>query len=197
MEFPTSVYFTTARGGTDVNPYVRVRRVISRGSGFSHGHTNWPFDFVSKPGVASISPKNMGGAVPIRKVVVPVSIVVGGKLKVGLPGGSCLSFFWRVFRVGFLPVLIGVTLVVDSGSTLPFRKRKNIPSMGHGQKNGRTESNVSRKAKTWIPSPFVPKDSVVFSRPPQTPTIHTRTCAAPHIIVDSPAVHAVHLEGGT
>ena len=50
-----------------------------------------------------------------------------------------------------------LTLVVDSGSTPPFGKEGKNPSKGKGQKKGRTESNVSRKAKTWIPSPFVPK----------------------------------------
>ena len=35
-------------------------RVSLRGSGPSQGHTDWPFDFVSKPGVATVSPKAGG-----------------------------------------------------------------------------------------------------------------------------------------
>ena len=35
-------------------------RVFSGGSRVSHGHTDWPFDFVSKPGVASVLPKAGG-----------------------------------------------------------------------------------------------------------------------------------------
>ena len=54
-------------------------------------HTDWPVDSVSKPGVAFVSPKN-GGTVPIRKVVVLVS-VAGEKLNVGLPGESGISYF--------------------------------------------------------------------------------------------------------
>ena len=48
--------------------------------------------------------------------------------------------------LGFLPVLVGVALVTDSDLTSPFRKKDfrkrkiSHPSLGHGQKNGRTES---------------------------------------------------------
>ena len=57
---PDGRLFHDGTRGMDANPYIRVRRIISRGSGFSFGHTDWPFDFVSKPGVASVSPKAWG-----------------------------------------------------------------------------------------------------------------------------------------
>ena len=142
--------------------HVRHRRVISIGSGFSHGHTDWPVDFVSKPGVASVSPKTWrcrtnpeGGG---------TGVICWGETKCPAAGGELHIIFWRVLRVGFLPALVGVTLVVDSGSTPPFGKGETYSFHWTRAKNGRTESNVCRKAKTWIPSPFVPKDS---DHPPQ------------------------------
>ena len=76
--------------GTVFNPYIRGRRVITRGSGISHGHTDWPVDFVSKPGVASVSPKTLGYRTNLEGGGTGVSC--RGKLKVGLPGESCILF---------------------------------------------------------------------------------------------------------
>ena len=63
--------------------------------------------------------------------------------------------------MGFLLALFGVTFVVDSGSTPLSEKGGSSFIHAAWAKNGRTESNVCRKAKTWILSPFVPKGSVV------------------------------------
>ena len=66
----------------------------------------------------------------------------------------------------------------------PFGKGKKYhSSMGHGQKNGRTESNVCRKAKTWIPSPFVP-EALSFSTTTTTPDLH------PKVLCSSPVAHS-------
>ena len=92
-----------------------------------------------------------GDAVPIRKVVVLGSIA-GGQTR-SRAAGEERSLGW-----GFCLFLLErfLTLLVDSGSTPPFGKEWKI-IQGKRAQNGRTESNVSRKAKTWIPSPFVPK----------------------------------------
>ena len=143
---------------------------MTRGSGISHGHTDWPVDFVSKPGVASVSPKTWGYRTNPEGGGTGVSC--RGETKCRAAGGELHIISGGSLGWVFLPALFGVTLVFDSGSTPPFGKSGKSSIHVTWAKNARTESNVCRKAKTWIPSPFVPKDSVVFSRPPQPPTFH-------------------------
>ena len=75
--------------------------------------------------------------------------LLGGKLKVGLPGVSCISFFDGSLGVGFLLVLVGVSMAINPGSTPPFGKgRKFHPSMGLGQKmDGRNRTSAARQRR--------------------------------------------------
>ena len=92
------------------------------------GHTDWPFDFVSKPGVASVSPEH-GGTVPIRKAVVLWPIAGEGTKFRSAVGGAAYLFLGGVLRSGVLPIFERVALVADSGFTSPFRK--NVKSFLH------------------------------------------------------------------
>ena len=56
--------------------------------------------------------------------------------------------------MGFLPVLVGALSYLFGRLRFYAPVRKNEKIQGKRGKHGRTESNVSRKAKTWIPSPF-------------------------------------------
>ena len=102
--------------GTDVNPYIRVRRVISRGSGFFTWAHRLAVRLRVKAWCCFSFAKSLGVPYQSGRWWYWCQLL-GGKLKVGLH-----IIFWRVLRVGFLPVLVGVTLVVDSGSTPPFGK---------------------------------------------------------------------------
>ena len=77
------------------------------------------------------------------------SISQRNSLKTGVRQGG-LQLRWWVAQQRFN--VVARILVLEARGRNP-RRGDEIPP------------NVCRKAKTWIPSPFVPKDSVVFSRP--------------------------------
>ena len=120
--------------GTEVNPYIRVGESFRKGSGFF----TWAHRLAvrlrvyarccicfAKAWGCRTNPEGGGTGVDC----------CGGKLKVGLPGGELHIIFRRVLRVGFLPALVGVTLVVDSGLTPPFGNgEKVIPPWCMGKK---------------------------------------------------------------
>ena len=169
---------------------------MTRGSGISRGHTSWPVDFGSKPGVASVTPKTWkyrtnpeGGG---------TSVHCWGKLKVLLPGESLHMISGGSLGCFFLPALFGVTLVLDSGSTPLSEKVGNPPSMGHGQKmRARNPTSAARQRRGFRRHLCPKKRLCRFSRPAQTPTFHSKTCAALRGTIVSLTMHAVHSEGGT
>ena len=107
--------------GTDVNPYIRVRAShFERQRIFTWAH-RLAVRLRVKARCCFSFAKSLGVPYQSGRWWYRCQLLEEAKPKVGLPGESCLSFFWRVLRVGFLPVLVGVTLVVDSGSTPPVR----------------------------------------------------------------------------
>ena len=169
-------------------------RVISRGSGPSHGHTDGPFDCVSKPGVASVSPKAWGRCTNPEGL----GSISGGLTKSRAAGGELHLIFWRVLGswvFGLFLLERFPSLLIDSGSTPPFGKEWKNLSKGNRQKwthgierqpQGKDVESVAICAKKRLRRFFL-------QRPPQTPAIHHPiTCAAPQRIIDSLAVHAVH-----
>ena len=62
------------------------------------------------------------------------------------------------------------------------------------EKKGRTESNVCRKAKTWIPSPFAPQKPLPFLHDHHKLRSPPHNCAALPDIIDSLAVDTVRSE---
>ena len=125
--------------GTVFNPYIRSRRVITRGSGIFHGHTDWPVDLLSKPGVASISPRAWGhrtnpegGGTGVSWRVETKSRAAGRVLQF-ISGGSLGCFFFC------LPTLESPWWLTQVRRP-PFGKRWviihpcDIHSMGKGKK---------------------------------------------------------------
>ena len=113
------------------------------------------------------------------------------------PGRSCLLFL-GVLRCGaFACSVVGALLflVVDPGFA-PRSEKVCKKDRVQGQK-WTHDTNVCRKAKTWIPSPFLPKALSFFKRPPQPPTFHPKVFATPQRIIVSQTTHAVRSEGGT
>ena len=89
--------------------------------------------------------------------------------KVELPGRGAAYHFWGVLRSGVFACSCWRAFVPLWSTRVLRPLSEKLKSWGKMAKNGRTESNVSRKAKTWIPSPFVPKRLCRFlQRPPLT-----------------------------
>ena len=99
--------------------------------------------------------------------------------------------------MGFLACSLLVrfpSLLIDSGLRPRFGKERDKSFHGTWAKNGRTESNVCRKAKTWIPSPFVPNRLSFFSTTSTDPDHPPQNFAALQRIIDSLAWHAGHIQ---
>ena len=142
------------------------QRVISIGSEFSHGHTDWPVDFVSKPGVASVSTKTWGCRTNPEGG--GTGVCCWEKAKCRAAGGEWLIIFRRVLRSGGFACarwsLFGGGLRFGA----PFSKKvENHPSMRHpykgdGQKiDARNRTSAARQRRGFRRH-LCPQDSVVF-----------------------------------
>ena len=123
------INFTHTSGDSFLSVGLEVRGAVRpvavhAGSGPSQGHTDWPFDYEAKPGVASVLPKAWGPRTNPEGGRYWGQLLEG-KLKVE-PGGELRIFLGRSLGVGFWPVLVGVTLLVDSVSSLPFGKGEKV-----------------------------------------------------------------------